>query len=80
MLNPSYHRIFLENSATDKHEIFLYKVSINFNIQKKCFSVAQYWRKMQCKLAKFQSCLLRQLCKFEILQVTSHFSRKLCEG
>ena len=35
MLFSSYHRIFLEKCATEKHEIFLQRVSIWVNIQKK---------------------------------------------
>ena len=31
----SYHRIFLKNCTTEEHEIFLHKVSIWVNIQKK---------------------------------------------
>ena len=35
MLISSYHCIFLENCATEEHEIFLHRVSIWVNIQKK---------------------------------------------
>ena len=77
----SYHRIFLEKCATEEMKFGLQRVSIWVNIQKKISSssVAQYRRKMRCELVKFQSCLLGQLCKFEFLKLSSHFSRKLCD-
>ena len=35
MLISSYHCIFFEKCETDEHEIFLHRVSIRVNIQKK---------------------------------------------
>ena len=38
--------------------------------------VTKYWRKVRCYLVEFQSCLLRQLCNFEFLQVIIAFFSK----
>ena len=40
MLISRYHCIFLENCETDEHEIYLHRVSILVNVQKK-FQVPQ---------------------------------------
>ena len=64
MLFSSYHRIFIKKCATDQDEIFLHRVSIWVNIQKK-FQVP--W-----------SHSIGEKCD-AIFKLSSHFSRKVCD-
>ena len=68
ILISSYHRIFLENCATDEHEIFLHRVLGLIYKKNFTFLGRTVWEKnamLTCKIFKF---LLGQLCNFEFLQ------------
>ena len=64
MLISSSHCIFRENCATEEHEIFLHRVSIWVNIQKK-FQVPR-------------SHSIGEKCDANF-KLSSHFSQKVCD-